>query len=165
MFTIRLIHSPTSQSCSPGQGQFTETAVYYNACMQSAHILYSEVQLLSPEELGQARLSRGLGNILAGRASLKLAYAQKMADLPLTIPEETTAEANEAQLHDSHYETMWSTQHSKGILETQWETPMETLSDSQPIDSSTSNQAAASASELYYVQAPDSLGMVPLLFI
>lgn len=134
-------------------------------CTQSAHKLYSEAPEVSPEELGQARLTRGLGSLLAGRTSLRLAYAQKMAGLPLTIPEETTAEAEaQAQLHDSHYETMWSTQHSRGnILDTQFESPLDTIIDSRDADSAASGPSAGNSltagNELYYVSAPDSLGM------
>ena len=133
--------------------------------MQSAHKLYSDAPELSPEELGKARLSRGVGSLLAGRTSLRLAYAQKMAGLPLTIPEETTAEA-EAQLHDSHYETMWSTQHSKGnIMDTQFESPLDTIPDSKDGESasmpSAGNSLSTGYNELYYVSAPDSLGAAP----
>lgn len=133
--------------------------------MQSAHKLYSEAPELSLEELGQARLSRGLGNLLAGRTSLRLAYAQKMAGLPLTIPEETLAEA-EAQMHDSHYETMWSTQHSRGnLMETQFETPLDTMS--RELDpASNLGVSTGHVNELYYLPAPDSLGVIcTLLFL
>lgn len=126
--------------------------------MQSAHKLCSDAPELTPEELRQARVSNGVGNILAGRTSLRLAYAQKMAGLPLTIPEETTAEA-EAHLHETHYETMWSTAHSKGnLMETQFESPLDTMNDSQGGDSNSHITQGGPTNELYYVSAPDSLG-------
>jgi hypothetical protein len=133
-----------------------------HACMQGAHKLYREVPELSAEELGQARLSRGLGSLLEARTSLRLAYAQKMAGLPLTIPEETTAEQREAeaQLHDTHYDTMLSTNHSRYLLETQYETAENSIQlETSPETMSAYKPAAPVCNELYYVSAPDSLGM------